>query len=185
MRRKMPWNDWHFPFLFFRVPGLRTKTEFIGFAGGRTQTLPLPGPPFRLLPVRWFAYENRVHWLCGRSYANPIVARAAFPPPSGPVVCVRKPSSLAFRVDVRKACRCPGRLSASFRPGGLRTKTEFIGFSGGRTQTLSLPGSPFRLLPVRWFAYENRIQWLCERAYANPAAAWDFKGTTNMENTKG
>ena len=35
-------------FSFFRCPGLRTKTEFIGFAGSRTQTLQAPGPPFLL-----------------------------------------------------------------------------------------------------------------------------------------
>lgn len=47
-------------FCSFRCPGLRTKTESIGFAGSRTktefidfagtrtQTLPAPGPPFLL-----------------------------------------------------------------------------------------------------------------------------------------
>ena len=34
------------PFLNFRPGGLRTVTEFIGFAGRRTQTAPAPGPPF-------------------------------------------------------------------------------------------------------------------------------------------
>ena len=33
-------------FCFTRPPGLRTKTEFIGFTGRRTQTAPAPGPPF-------------------------------------------------------------------------------------------------------------------------------------------
>ena len=31
-------------FCFTRPPGLRTKTEFIGFAGRRTQTVSAPGP---------------------------------------------------------------------------------------------------------------------------------------------
>ena len=77
-------------FSFFRPGGLRTKiefigfagtrtqTEFIGFAGSRTQTLQAPGPPFLLFPVPRFAYENRIHWLCGQSYANPAGARTTF-----------------------------------------------------------------------------------------------------------
>ena len=41
--------------------------------------------------------------------------------------------------------RRPDRLFSFFRPGGLRTKTEFIGFAGSRTQTLQAPGPPFLL----------------------------------------
>ena len=33
-------------FCFTRPPGLRTVTDFIGFVGRRTQTVPAPGPPF-------------------------------------------------------------------------------------------------------------------------------------------
>ena len=100
-------------FSFFRPGGLRTKIEFIGFAGTRTQTLPGPGPPFPLFPARWFAYENRIHWLCGQSYANPAGARTAFSALSGAPVCVRKPNSLALRAVVRKPCRHPGHLFRS------------------------------------------------------------------------
>ena len=109
-------------FSFFRPGGLRTKIEFIGFA-----------------------YENRIHWLCGHSYANPARARATFSALSGAPVCVRKPNSLALRAVVRKPCRRPGHLFCSFRCPGLRTKTEFIGFAGSRTQTLQAPGPPFLL----------------------------------------
>ena len=158
-------------FSFFRPGGLRTKIEFIGFAGTRTQTLPGPGPPFPLFPVPRFAYENRIHWLCGHSYANPARARATFSALSGAPVCVRKPNSLALRAVVRKPCRRPGHLFCSFRCPGLRTKTEFIGFAGSRTQTLQAPGPPFLLFPVPRFAYENRIHWLCGQSYANPAGA--------------
>ena len=153
----MPQNGWHFPFSFFAAQGSRSKTEFIGFAGSRTQTLQAPGPPFPLFPVPRFAYENRIHWLCGHSYANPAGARATFSALSGPVVCVRKPYSLALRAVVRKPCRRPDRLFCSFRCPGLRTKTEFIGFAGSRTQTLPAPGPPFPLFPVPRFAYANRI----------------------------
>ena len=100
-------------FSFFRPGGLRTKIEFIGFAGTRTQTLPGPGPPFPLFPARWFAYENRIHWLCGQSYANPAGARTTFSALSGAPVCVRKPNSLALRAVVRKPCRRPGHLFCS------------------------------------------------------------------------
>ncbi len=34
------------PVLNFRPGGSRKETEFIGFAGRRTQTAPAPGPPF-------------------------------------------------------------------------------------------------------------------------------------------
>ena len=132
---------------------------------------PAPGPPFLLLPARWFAYENRIHWLCGHSYANPARARATFSALSGAPVCVRKSNSLALRALVRKPCQGPGHLFRSFRCPGLRTKTEFIGFAGSRTQTLQAPGPPFLLFPVPRFAYENRIHWLCGHSYANPAGA--------------
>ena len=98
-------------------------------------------------------------------------ARTAFSALSGAPVCVRKPYSLALRAVVRKPCRRPDRLFCSFRCPGLRTKTEFIGFAGSRTQTLQAPGPPFLLFPVPRFAYENRIHWLCGHSYANPAGA--------------
>ena len=82
-------------------------------------------------------------------------ARTAFSALSGAPVCVRKPNSLALRAVVRKPCRRPGHLFRSFRCPGLRTKTEFIGFAGSRTQTLQAPGPPFLLFPVPRFAYEN------------------------------
>ena len=49
---------------------MRTKTEFIGFHGRRTQTgRPLrPGSGGAGRP--WFAYENRIHWLSEETYAN-------------------------------------------------------------------------------------------------------------------
>ena len=74
---------------------------------------PAPGPPFLLLPARWFAYENRIHWLCGHSYANPARARATFSALSGAPVCVRKPNSLTLRALVRKPCRRPDHLFCS------------------------------------------------------------------------
>ena len=86
---------------------------------------PAPGPPFLLLPARWFAYENRIHWLCGQSYenrihwlrgqsyANPAGTRATFSALSGAPVCVRKPNSLTLRALVRKPCRRPDHLFCS------------------------------------------------------------------------
>lgn len=38
--------------------------------GGRAAFPKFPGPGF--------AYKNRIHWICGESYANPDVRRAAF-----------------------------------------------------------------------------------------------------------
>ena len=65
------------PVLNFRPGGLRTVTDFIGFAGRRTQTVPAPGPPFLLHAARWFAYGNQIYWLCGQAYANRAGTRAA------------------------------------------------------------------------------------------------------------
>ena len=60
-------------------------------------------------------------------------------------VRARKPISLALRAGEREPNRRPDRLFSFFRPGGLRTKIEFIGFAGTRTQTLPAPGPPFLL----------------------------------------
>ena len=88
-------------------------------------------------------------------------ARTAFSPSSGPVVCVRKsnslalralvrkPNPLALRAVVRKPCRRPGHLFRSFRCPGLRTKTEFIGFAGRRTQTAPAPGPAAKCIFAR------------------------------------
>ena len=152
----------------------------------RCRQQPGPGPPFSLYPARWFAYENRIYWLCGQTYAN------------------RAGSSSV-----------PGRLFHFSRLGGLRTKTDFIGLAGSRTQTVPAaarsraaffaflglvvcvrkpillalragvrkpcrqqlgPGPPFSLFPARWFAYENRIYWLCGQAYANRAGSSSVPG---------
>ena len=69
----MPYNGWHFLF----------------FASGRAcvrkpcRHLPEPGPPFPLFPARWFAYENRIHWLSREVSANQAAARDSFPLSSG------------------------------------------------------------------------------------------------------
>ena len=87
---------------------------------------PAPGPPFLLLPARWFAYENRIHWLCGHSYANPARARATFSALSGAPVCVRKPNSLALRAVVREPNRGPGRLFCSLADRNRRKGFSYI-----------------------------------------------------------
>ena len=116
----------------------------------RCRQQPGPGPPFPLFPARWFAYENRIHWLCGQAYAN------------------RAGSSSV-----------PGRLFRFSRPGGLRTKTDFIGLAGRRTQTVPAAArarAVFPAFPARWFAYENRIYWLSGQAYANHAGSSSVPG---------
>ena len=98
--------------------GLRTKAEFIDLAGRRTQTEPAAA---------------RI--------------RAAFFTFPGPVVCVRKPNSLALGAGVRKPSR----------------------------QQLG-PGPSFSLFQARWFAYKNRIHWLWGQAYANRAGSSSVPG---------
>ena len=82
-------------------------------------------------------------------------------------VCVRKPNLMGLRAGVRKLA--PGR-----RPGmgvsvgrSLRTKTEFSGFAGRRTQTGTGAPAGYGGVGRPKFAYENRIQWVCGQAYAN------------------
>ena len=67
----------------------------------------------------------------------------------------------------KPGARRAGRAQGGQAGLGLRTKTEFIGLQGRRTQTWRLcrPGSGGDGRP--WFAYENRIHWLSEEAYAN------------------
>ena len=115
--------------------GLRTKTEFIGFQGRRTQTGRLCRPGSRGSGRPWFAYENRIHWLTEESYANREVLPAEFRRGRPALVCVRKPNSLAYRGGVRKPGDFAGRVQEGPAGLGLRTKTEFIGLQRKRTQT--------------------------------------------------
>ena len=50
---------------------------------------------------------------------------------------------MGLRAGVRKPGRPPGPHFLNFRPGGLRTRTEFSGFVGRRTQTEPAPGPHF------------------------------------------
>ena len=150
--------------------GLRTKTEFIGFQRRRTQTRRLCRPGSRGSGRPWFAYENRIHWLSRETYANWETLPAGFRRVRPALVCVRKPNLLAYRGGVRKPGDFAGRVQEGTAGLGLRTKTEFIGFQRRRTQTWRLcrPSSGGSGRP--WFAYENRIHWLTEEAYANREA---------------
>ena len=60
------------------------------------------GPVGRKAAGPWFAYENRIHWVCGLAYANREDPEAGFRRGRPALVCVRKPNSLAFRGGVRK-----------------------------------------------------------------------------------
>ena len=81
---------------------LRTKTEFSGFAGWRTQTGRTLRPGSGGADRPWFAYENRIHWLSKEAYANREAPEAGFGRGRTALVCVRKPNSLACRRGVRK-----------------------------------------------------------------------------------
>ena len=81
---------------------LRTKTEFSGFAGWRTQTESPLRPGSRGAGRPWFAYKNRIHWLSEEAYANREVPESGFGRGRPALVCVRKPNSLAFKGGVRK-----------------------------------------------------------------------------------
>ena len=108
----------------------------------RCRQLPGPGPFFPLFSARWFAYENRIYWLCGQSYAN------------------RAGSSSV-----------PGRLFRFSRPGGLRTKTDFIGFAGRRTQTLPAPWPLFLFFPARGLRTKTEfIGFAGRRTQTSPAS---------------
>ena len=123
----MPWNGWHFPFFFLGTAVAGARTAFSPSSGPvvcvrKPYSLalravvrkPCQGPDRLFCSFRpRFAYENRIHWLCGQSYANPAGARATFSALSGAPVCVRKPNPLALRALVRKPCRRPDHLFCS------------------------------------------------------------------------
>ena len=135
-------------------------------AGGRRAARPGSGGADR----PWFAYKNRIYWLTGEAYANRETLPAGFRRVQPALVCVRKPNSLAYRGIVRKPGGSASRVQEGPAGLGLRTKTEFIGLQGRRTQTgrLCRPGSGGDGRP--WFAYENRIHWLSREASANRGA---------------
>ena len=70
----------------------------------------------------------------------------------------------ARRAGGRRAAR---RVQEGTAGLGLRTKTEFIGFHGRRARTGGRLPNRFRAPRPPKFAYENRIHWLTEEAYAN------------------
>ena len=128
---------------FHAARGLRTETEFIGFAGRRTQTAPAPGPPSLLHATPWFAYENRFYWLCRQAYANRAGARAAFSASRGPLVRVREPNLLALRAGVRKPCRRPGRLFWKSHLGVRARKPNLLALREVRREPRRHPGRLF------------------------------------------
>ena len=82
-----------------------------------------------------FVYENRIQWVFGQAYANRHRGAGQVWGCRSAGVCVRKPNSVGFRAGVRKPA--PGHRPVTGVSAGrsLRTKTEFSGFSGRRTQT--------------------------------------------------
>ena len=96
-------------FCFTRPPGLRTKTEFIGFAGRRTQTVSAPGP--HVLIFRPGGSRKETEFI---GFAGSQARTAPAPGPPflifRPGVRARKPNSLALREVRREPRRHPGRL---------------------------------------------------------------------------
>ena len=128
------------PFLNFRPGGLRTKTEFIGFPGRRTQTAPASGPHFLNFRPGGLRTKTEFIGFPGR--------RTQTAPASGPHFLNFRPGGLRTKTEFigfagRRTQTAPaaGPPFLNFRPGGLRTKTEFIGFAGTRART-GLPAGP-------------------------------------------
>ena len=132
-------------------------------AGGRRAARPSSGGADR----PWFAYENRIYWLTGETYANWETLPAGFRRVRPALVCVRKPNLLAYRGGVRKPGDFAGRVQEGPTGLGLRTKTEFIGFHGRRARTGGRLPNRFRAPRPPKFALENRIHWLSGQASAN------------------
>ena len=70
-------------FCFTRPPGLRTVTDFIGFVGRRTQTVPAPGPPFLNFTPRGSRKENEFIGFAGRRTQTAPAPGAAINTPGG------------------------------------------------------------------------------------------------------
>ena len=95
--------------------------------------------------ARWFAYENRIYWLCGQAYANRAGSRAAFSEFQARWFAYENRIYwLCGQAYANRAgsCQSPGRLFRFSRPGGLRTKTDFIGLAGRRAQTVPAAARP-------------------------------------------
>ena len=126
--------------------GLRTKTEFIGFQGRRTQTGRLCRPGSRGSGRPWFAYENRIYWLTGEAYANRETLPAGFRRGRPALVCVRKPNSLAYRGRVRKPGGSAGRVQEGPAAKVRARKPNLLTFTGDEREPGRLP-SRFRSRP--------------------------------------
>ena len=72
-------------FCFTRPPGLRTVTDFIGFAGSQARTVPAPGPPFLNFTPRGSRKENEFIGFAGR--------RTQTVPAPGPHVSSARPGA--------------------------------------------------------------------------------------------
>ena len=126
--------------------GLRTKTEFIGLQGRRTQTGRLCRPGSGGAGRPWFAYENRIHWLTEEAYANRETLPAEFRRVRPALVCVRKPNSLAYRGSVRKPGGSAGRVQEGPAAKVRARKPNLLTFTGDEREPGRLP-SRFRARP--------------------------------------
>ena len=123
--------------------GLRTKTEFIGLQGRRTQTWRLCRPGSGGDGRPWFAYENRIYWLTGEAYANLETLPAGFRRGRPALVCVRKPNSLAYRGSVRKPGGSAGRVQEGPAAKVRARKPNLLTFTAGERE----PGAPAQQIP--------------------------------------
>ena len=118
---------------------LRTKTEFSGFSGRRTQTCTGASAGYGGVSRPEFACENRIQWVCGQAYANRHrgIGRLRGCQPAGyedvgRPVCSPFPANPCIFVSGSKFFT---QLTAGMR-----------GFAGGRTGRFA-PRSPLGLIP--------------------------------------
>ena len=128
-------------FLNFRPGGLRTRTEFSGFVGRRTQTEPAPGPHF--LNFRPGGLRTRTEF---SGFAS---RRTQTEPAPGPHFLNFRPGGLRTKTEFSgfasrrtQTGPAPGPPSPLFQARGSRKETEFVGFAGtcARTAPASGPG---------------------------------------------
>ena len=102
-----------------RRRGWRSPTAEYGVDGGRRQH------------GRWFALENRIHWLLPAGVREPNRSAGCFSASFRSKVRARKPNSLALPAGVREPNQSAGCFSASFRSRVRARKPNSLALPAG------------------------------------------------------
>ena len=115
-----------------------------------------------------FAYENRIHWLCGPAYANLAGVRAA--------ISEFQARGFAYENRIHWLCgpayanRAGVRAAFSeFQARGFAYENRIHWLCGPAYANRAGVRAALSEFQALGFAYKNRIHWLCGQTYANRA----------------